>query len=135
MATNWTCMGVEPALKYGTLAGELSVRAMVTGDYTILKEFQNMWEKTNKAAYDNVADMASTFWSPDYYQWEWIIKNDLAFLSPEQILGRMEENAYVLKKHQLIFRALTGKIRSFFDKNRSKPQLIHVNALKGKTID
>jgi flavin-dependent dehydrogenase len=124
MATNWTCMGVEPALKYGSLAGELSARAILQKDYGILREFQHLWEKDNKNTYDFVAGNASLLWTPNHYLWEWITKNDLAFLSPSQILERMQSNSHLLKKYQIIARALIYKIKSIMDKNIAKPQTI-----------
>jgi flavin-dependent dehydrogenase len=124
MATNWTCMGVEPALKYGSLAGELAATAALKKDYSVLTEFQRLWEKENKKIYDFVADNASVLWTPNHYLWEWVIKNDLAFLSPAQMLERMQSNSHLLKKHQIISRALIYKVKSLVDKNSSKPRTI-----------
>lgn len=124
MATNWTCMGVEPALKYGTLAGELASKAASVKDPGVLKEYQRQWERENKIRYDSVASQAETFWKPDYYLWEWIIKNDLAFLSPEQLLGRMQNNDHLLKKHEIMARALRYKVLSLIRKDAGKPRMI-----------
>ncbi len=121
MATNWTCMGIEPALKYGALAGELSAEALAKDDLAILNEFQSSWAKENKATYDWVAKQAARFWKGNYHFWEWIIKNDLAFLTPSQVLERMRRNKYLPKKHQVLFRAAKYKIRSILDRNTLNP--------------
>jgi len=121
MATNWTCMGVEPALRYGKLAAEVSVRAIRQKDYSILTDFQDSWEKDNSATYDWMNKRVGLFWFSDPYTWEWIIKNDLAFLSPEQLLDRLRRNEHLLKKHQVLFRALKYKIESITNRHRSNP--------------
>jgi flavin-dependent dehydrogenase len=124
MATNWTCMGVEPALKYGSLAGALSASAITQGDLGIIGQFQRDWEEDNKATYDIAAANASLLWTPNHYLWEWIIKNDLASLTPPQLVERMRWNSHLLKKHQVFYRALIYKIKSILDKRVTEPQSI-----------
>jgi digeranylgeranylglycerophospholipid reductase len=127
MATNWTCMGVEPALKYGQLAGELAVKALSQNDPNILNQFRDIWEKDNKAAHDFSAKLAPQFWDSGHYFWEWIIKNDLAYLSPVQVLERMRYNSHLLKRHQLLFRVVMYKLKSILNKNTLKPGKFTIN--------
>ena len=127
MATNWTCMGIEPAIIYGKLAGKLSIKALSHSDYNILNEFQNLWEKDNKTIFDLVAKHASQFWVSDYHFWEWLIKNDLAYLSPQQVIDRMRKNEHLIKKHQIFVRALKHKIKSIVNKKITNPQTFIIN--------
>lgn len=127
MATNWTCMGIEPALEYGKLAGELSVEALLQSDFAVLNQFQDSWEKANKATFDLFAKQAERFWVADYHFWEWIIKYDLAFLSPQEVLDRMRKNEHVPKKYQIIIRALSHKLRSIVNNNIVKPRSFIIN--------
>jgi flavin-dependent dehydrogenase len=122
MATNWTCMGIEPALKYGKLAGNLSVKAISEDNINELNLFQTQWARENKASFDFVSNQAATFWESDHYFWEWIIKNDLAYLSPIKLIGRLRNNEHLMKKNQIIGRALKYKVKSIFNKNILNPQ-------------
>ena len=122
MATNWTCMGIEPALKYGKLAGNLSVKAISEGNINELNLFQAQWARENKASFDLVAKQVATFWESDHYFWEWIIKNDLALLSPQEVIDRLRKNEHLLKKHQIMARTLSYKIRSIINKEVLTPQ-------------
>lgn len=124
MATNWTCMGIEPALEYGRLAGNLSVQAILENYLGLLKDLQNRWDTREKPIYDMTARNAATFWTSDHYFWEWIIKNDLAFLSSEQLLDRLRWNSHILKWFQIIPRAINHKILSIIDKNANLPRHI-----------
>jgi digeranylgeranylglycerophospholipid reductase len=126
MATNWTCMGIEPALKYGKVAGEVSARAIRQKEYHVLNDFDKLWKKENKAAYDWVNKRAEVFWFSDPYTWEWIIKNDLALLTPAQVLERMRNNKYLPKKRQVLFRAAKYKISSILDRNTLNPSIYTV---------
>jgi len=127
MATNWTCMGIEPAIIYGKLAGKLSIKALRHSDYNILNQFQNLWEKDNKVIFDLFAKHASKFWISDYHFWEWIIKNDLVYLSPQQVIDRMRKNEHLVKKHQIYVRALIHKLRSIVNNNIVKPRSFIIN--------
>lgn len=122
MATNWTCMGTEPALEFGKLAGDISVKALKERNINILYEFQHVWEKANKETFDSFAKQAENFWVGNYDFWEWIIKNDLSFLSPRQVLDRIRNNKHMIKKHQIITRTLKNKIKSILNKDFLKPQ-------------
>jgi len=114
MATNWTCMGIEPSLRYGRLAGEMAVLALSRNDPPVLNTFQSLWEEANKDSFDRAAKNLAGFWSSDHYFWEWIIKNDLAFLTPAQLLDRLRWNRHLLKKHQILYRALRHRTRLVF---------------------
>ncbi|HVN96222.1 MAG TPA: lycopene cyclase family protein [Syntrophorhabdaceae bacterium] len=128
MATSWTCMGVEPALRYGTLAGKIAGRALTEDNYLILRTFQDTWNSADKARYDDFARIAGSFWNGNREFWEWIIRNDLAFLSAPQVLDRMRNNDHVPKKHQILFRALRHKLRMLFSVGRaSNPAHIAVS--------
>jgi len=122
MATSWTCMGIEPALKYGTKAGHIAVKAVLKNDLSILNDFQNAWEKENKATFDLMATFASTFWSADHDFWEQVLKIDLSYLSPQQVIDRMRRNEHLMKKSQIISRSLKYKIKSIFNKKFLNPQ-------------
>ncbi len=126
MATNWTCMGIEPALTYGRLAGRLCAKALLYKDYAILNDFQKCWDTDNKPIYDFFARVARRFWVCDYKQWEWIIKNDLAFLSPGKMLDRIRYNKHILKKHQILLRAVRYRLRSLLNKKILQPDDIEV---------
>jgi len=121
MATNWMCMGIEPALEYGSLAGKLAAEAIALNDPSKLYLFQSIWEYENKATFDLVAKQAATFWKSDHHFWEWIIKNDLSHLSPQQLTDRLRNNGHLMKKYQIIARALKHKIKSMFNKNILNP--------------
>jgi flavin-dependent dehydrogenase len=124
MATNWTCMGIEPSLEYGRFAGDLSVRAILENYFELLNNLQNRWDAQEKPIYDLTAKHATTFWTSGHYFWEWIIKNDLALLSPEQLLDRLRRNSHILKWFQIIPRAINYKILSLLDKNVNSPRHI-----------
>jgi len=127
MATNWTCMGIEPALKYGELAGKLTAAAIMEDGYGKLHHFQEEWERENKAAFGHMMKLAPTFWNSDHYFWEWIIKNDLAYLSPEQAISRLKNNDHLLKKHQIAARTLNYKIRSTINPKNLDPRSYIIN--------
>ena len=127
MATNWTCMGIEPSLEYGRFAGDLSVQAIQENCLGILNNLQNRWDAQEKPIYDMTAKHAATFWTSGHYFWEWIIKNDLAFLLPTQLLYRLRRNGYLPKRHQIILRAIRYKIKTLFDKGISAPQHIVIS--------
>jgi len=126
MATSWTCMGIEPSLNYGSLAGRLAATALLKNDSDILKKFQVIWEEQNKIAFDAFAANAEMFWTDDRYFWEWIIMNDLAYLTPEKVLGRMRSNDFVPAKATLLFRALRFKFLSLLNKGFLEPKTLIV---------
>lgn len=121
MATNWMCMGIEPALRYGKHAGEIAAEALFRNDFTILNKFQDLWEKDNKHTFDLAARNAIVFWFSDHYFLEWIIKNDLAYLTPTQMLDRMRTNDHLLTKSKALSKAVKFKIKSFLNKEVLKP--------------
>ena len=125
MATNWTCMGIEPALEYGNLAGYTSVKALESNNIKSLKEFQNIWDKENRDTYATMNKMAPRFWVTDKYFWEWIIKNDFAFLTSAQALDRMRWNKHLPGKTKLLVMALKYKLKSLRDKSTLDP--IHIS--------
>lgn len=127
IATNWMCMGIEPALKYGGLAGIITAESLLNNDFNHIFLYQEQWEKENRATFDDVAKQATTFWESDGYFWEWIIKNDLAYLTPDQMLGRMRRNDFLIKKHQIFLRALRYKIKCMLNKKASLPEQISIS--------
>ena len=62
------------------------------------------------------------FWTTDYYFWEWILKNDLAYLTSEQAIERMRNNAHLLKKHQILIRSVKKRLKILFNRNGLKSQ-------------
>jgi flavin-dependent dehydrogenase len=127
MATNWTCMGIEPSLKYGRLAGEFALKALLQDNYKLIEEYQNIWEKENINTYDSFGKSASLFWNAGYKVWEWIIKNDLAYLTPEQALCRMRANDHLPNKGQFFLRALRFKMKCLLNKKAALPEQIVIN--------
>jgi len=126
MATSWTCMGVEPALRYGRLAGEYAAQAILSADLGILEEFQKAWEADYKSAFDGFDKHAKMFWNCERGFWEWIIKNDLAFLSPEQALARIRRNDHLPGRCRVFGRALRFKIKSILSAKALEPVNIMV---------
>ena len=127
MATNWACMGVEPALKYGKLAAILSIKAIETKNYDSLSSIQHIWMDENKKSYDMINKITPSFWNSSQYVWEWIIKNDLAFLSPEQFISRLRYNRFIIKKHKLLIRAISYKLSTLINKKNLKPKEIIIS--------
>ena len=82
--------------------------------------------RSNKAAHDLAAKHASKFWFSDYYFWEWIIKNDFAYLSPQQLLDRMRNNKNSLNIYQIILKSINYKLKCVIDKNIKNPRRFHV---------
>ena len=124
MATSWTCMGIEPSLRYGTLAGQMAVHAVTKNEYNSLKKFQETWDTMNKEKYDNFGAMAGTFWNGNHDFWEWIIRNDLAMLSPDQLIRRLRSNAHVPGKCRYFIRAAGHKIRTILNHRAAEP--VHI---------
>ena len=127
MATNWTCMGVEPALRYGEMAGSFALRAILSGTMDHIEGFQRCWEEENKKTHDGFNQLAPVFWNADFDTWEWIIKNDLAFLTPDQIVGRMRWNRHVPSKAKFTLRAARFKLQSIFDQRMLAPRVIDIH--------
>jgi hypothetical protein len=98
------------------------VKAISEDNINELNLFQTQWARENKASFDFVANQVATFWESDHYFWEWIIKNDLAYLSPIKLIGRLRNNEHLMKKNQIIGRALKYKVKSIFNKNILNPQ-------------
>lgn len=128
IATNWTCMGTEPALRYGDLAGQLAAEAIRENDMSRLNQYQQSWEASNKAVYDLTMAHAHFFWDSDHYFWEWNIKNDLAFLTPEQVVDRLRANAHLNGKYRIFWRALKFKIKTLISKKYLDPKDIVISA-------
>ena len=124
MATNWTCMGVEPSLEYGRLAGKLSVQALETNSLGYLNNLQSRWDTCEKSIYDMTSKHAMTFWNSDSSFWEWVIKNDLSFLSPDQLLNRLRRNSHVLKWYAAILRGIRYRVLTLLDNSAALPKHI-----------
>lgn len=127
MATSWTCMGIEPALRYGAFAGRVADRAIRENNWQLLESFQEEWNATDEKKYRDFATLAPSFWKGEHYFWEWISKNDLALLSSEQILGRMRTNSHVPSRLRFFWRALRYKIRTMVDNRAGDPVDITVS--------
>ncbi len=128
MATNWTCMGVEPALRYGKLAGSIAAKAVLNADVKLLQEFESIWFGDNRKTYDQMNSMADRFWSSGSDFWEWITLNDLAHLSPIQIVERMRWNDHLPNKLLLLLRALLHKGRSIVNRDARRPRSILIGS-------
>lgn len=121
MATNWTCMGVEPGLKYGRLAGEIAATAVLCNNFSVINDYELKWFAENRCKYNEMNQMADRFWFNNYYSWEWIIKNDLAYLKTSQILNRIRYNDYIPNKLVFLKRAIKFKINSILNREFSNP--------------
>jgi flavin-dependent dehydrogenase len=121
MATNWTCMGVEVALNYGRLAGQSAVRAVTGQDQNALAEYAQRWLEDNQKQYDSMAKMGAQFWNSDFYFWEWIIKNDLAYLNPRQVVARLRSNAHLLSIPRALLRAARFRLGRIFNPACANP--------------
>lgn len=124
MATSWTCMGVEPALRYGALAGEIAFQAVTNDDWGSLERFQQIWDSVDKERYEDFAAIAGSFWNGNHGLWEWINKNDLAFLSPEQLLDRLRFNSHLPGKWTLLARGARHKAKTILRRAKAEPETI-----------
>jgi digeranylgeranylglycerophospholipid reductase len=124
MATNWTCMGVEPAIKYGDIAGDLAAQAAWRNDYEVLKKYQRIWDADNKSVYDRVQLLSEKFWNGNHYFWEWVTRNDLAYLSPAELLDRMRSNKHLMKAHEVFLRAVKHKAAAIIFPRFNQPSNI-----------
>jgi flavin-dependent dehydrogenase len=121
MATNWTCMGVEPALKYGNRAGMAAALYVSTKNSSALELYHKNWMIENKKTYDAFAAVSKWFWTSGHDFWEWAIKNDMAYLNPSQALERIRSNKYLIGKHTLLWRIVMHRIKLLLNKKYSGP--------------
>jgi len=117
MATSWTCMGVEPALLYGRRAGEAAASFIETNDISALELYQKDWMHENKQTFDRFAEIADLFWSSGHDFYEWVIKNDLSYLSSNQALERIRHNKYLTARYSLLFRMVKHRVKLLIDGN------------------
>lgn len=133
IATNWTCMGTEPCLRYGQLAGVVACEAIEADDTGALNRFQETWDSENRETYSRMESMHSYFWQFEHGVWEWIIKNDLRFLSTSQILARLRSNGHRPTKPQLLWRAVVSKARNMLD-SRYRGAMHMLNTENGTSV-
>lgn len=119
IATSWTCMGIESALKYGTFAGKAALSYIAGDDPGALSYYETRWIKENGKIHDEMARMFNWFWTSGYDFWEWIVKNDLAYLTPAQVLERIRNNAHLISKAGLLKRIIINRIKLLFYKRYS----------------
>jgi len=126
MATNWTCMGVEPALKYGQLAGQIVLSALKVQDSTLLMEFQHAWDKENRILFNKMTEMAPWYWSSSLPFWEFVMTCDLKYLPASKIMERLRHNKYLSNSYQLLVRKISRALKSFITREAPEPQEIFI---------
>jgi len=99
LATNWMCMGIEPALRSGQAAAGVILKALKKEDEasSILAEYPMAWEDQYGPVYRRMASFAPAFWSFNDSMWEFILKYDLRKLKPRQFMERMKYNDHRMK--------------------------------------
>jgi len=127
MATNWTCMGVEPALEYGTLAGEIVSKAAKAKDKNLLCGFQDRWDKANRVKFDSVSQIADWYWKSGFSFWEFTIKCDLKYLAAKHVIDRLRHSKHLSTYYQLLFRRVCQKLQSLLNKKVFDPEDITIN--------
>lgn len=111
-ATPWMCMGVEPALLNGALAGEVARKAVENNEYSenYLYSYQQEWDREYRQAYSMITELPNNFWEMDDEVWDFLIKYDVAKLSPYKLLERMRSNKYTMSKSTAIMRWIRFKL-------------------------
>lgn len=92
-ATIWSCMGTEPALISGQLAGRAAVKAHRRGDYSraVLGDYQARWDQMYRRMYRQGALLAPVTWRQGEVSWNQQIPR-VQELTPEQMLARLRVN-------------------------------------------
>jgi len=104
LATIWSCMGVEPALISGQLAGHAAIEACRRRDYSAAKlgSYQKQWEQANRRIYRQGLLLASASWRQGEVSWN----NQIPLvqqLTPEQMLARLRVNWPLLPWWKIAF--------------------------------
>lgn len=119
-ATPWMCMGVEPALLNGDLAGRVARQAFEKGAFgeEALIAFQKQWDSRYRQAYEGVTKMPLKLWDMPDEVWDFLIQYDVSRLNAEQLLARMRDNGHTMSKPLTLMRWLMFKAQRKFKTSR-----------------
>jgi len=125
-ATIWSCMGSEPALVNGQLAGQAASLAHRRRDYSpaVLGSYQRQWDKDYRRVYRQGALLAPVVWRQGEINWNWGIPL-VQKLTSEQMLARLRINWPLLSMWQIVFiraydwagrvrRGLRARLQAYF---------------------
>jgi flavin-dependent dehydrogenase len=125
-ATIWSCMGSEPALVSGQMAGQAACEAHRRHDYSpaALGSYQRQWDKDYRRIYRQGALLAPEIWRQGEVNWNRGIPL-VQELTPEQMLARLRINWPLLPIWQILFirayawagnvrRGLMARLRCYF---------------------
>ena len=103
-ATIWSCMGSEPALVSGQLAGQTAVEAHSRRDYSqsALGGYQQQWDWAYRRIYRQGMLLAPVSWSQGEANWNQQIPL-VQQLSPQQMLARLRANWPMLPWWKIAF--------------------------------
>ena len=99
-ATPWMCMGVEPVVTAGEMAGDVVRTAIEKQDYSmnLLGKYQQQWDSKFKKAYDEIKQQKVKIWFLEDEGWDFLISHDVSRLSPSKMIQRMKSNAHLKPK-------------------------------------
>lgn len=103
-ATIWSCMGSEPALVSGQLAGQAATVAYKKADYstTTLNSYQQTWQQNYGKIYRQGTLLATPSWGQSEESWHSQIPL-VQQLTPEQMVARLRSNWPQLAWWQIAF--------------------------------
>ncbi len=92
-ATIWSCMGSEPALVGGRLAGWAAIEAHRSRDYSLatLRSYQQRWDQAYRRIYRQGALLTVVSWRQGEVNWNRQIPL-VQQLTPQQMLARLRTN-------------------------------------------
>jgi len=116
LATNWMCMGIEPALWSGEAAARtIAANLLEPGDHDgTAPPYPEAWETRCGPAYREMTAFSHAFWSFSDSMWEFILQYDLQKLTPEKFLERMKHNAHRMSRGTFCWRYLLFRIKKMF---------------------
>jgi digeranylgeranylglycerophospholipid reductase len=128
LATIWSCMGSEPALVSGELAGQAAIRAHWAGDYsaTKLQNYQKQWFQEYGRIYRQGTLLAPASWRQGEINWNRQIPL-VQQLTPEQMLARLRSNWPPLPWWKIAF------IRAYDWAGRTRRSIVaHLNSSRSQ---
>lgn len=131
-ATIWSCMGSEPALVSGQLAGQAAADAYRGQDYSLatLRSYQRQWDRAYYRIYRQGALLVPVSWGQGEIIWNQQISL-FQQLNSQQMLARLRSNWPLLPWWKVVFiraydwagrirRGLVGRIRRGWGKRQVK---------------
>lgn len=112
-ATPWMCMGVEPILISGELAGNVVRKAVEIKNFDeqFLSEYQKGWERLYKKPFGKFKNDSQKIWFLDDEVWDFLILYDVNKLSSDQMLVRMRGNGYLMSRKTALRRWFIFKLK------------------------